>query len=400
MFPQTILLAEGDYMQFTCSMWTPGANTENGTTSKVTTVTDRAFPYLDMEMKWKDNDLCFGVHVKPNQQIQYLNYGSMHTNACLKAIPEGVFNRLGKLTTVTDETKDLPIDRIYPRHVHKLQQAGLIDPTATPTMRDVQELAKIKASPEHKKTKQQEQRMRERKIFFVVGYSKAWKTPIHQIIKEQKKIFGLEWIRVSMAYHRFTNLREIFQHDLSYKLDRDIDSLDFMNRDCNCPTDKDTGEQTCNYNNICRNRVVVYQATCKASGMKYIGSTHQFIKKRMQGHNNNVITCQQTGTSKTSFARHFSTILQNFQPITNKIIRNSIEYSILWQGNSISTTQTFGTSNCRLCTQEKIAIIKAAKLDPTALINKRRDLHEACKHKAQFHRFKDSDSTDEATEDG
>ena len=28
-------LAEGDYMQFTCSMWTPGANTGNGTTSKV-----------------------------------------------------------------------------------------------------------------------------------------------------------------------------------------------------------------------------------------------------------------------------------------------------------------------------------------------------------------------------
>ena len=136
-------------------------------------------------MKWKDNDLCFGVHVKPNQQIQYLNYGSMHTNACLRAIPEGVFNRLGKLTTLTDETKDLPIDRIYPRHVHKLQQAGLIDPTATPTMKDVQELAKIKPSPEHKKIKQKEQRMWERKIFFVVGYSKAWKTPIHQIIKEQ-----------------------------------------------------------------------------------------------------------------------------------------------------------------------------------------------------------------------
>ena len=134
--------------------------------------------------------------------------------------------------------------------------------------------------------------------------------------------------------------------------------------------------------------------------MKYIGSTHEFIKKRMQGHNNDVITCQQTGTSKTSFARHFSTVLQNFRPITNKIIRNSIEYSILWQGNSISTTQTFGTSNCRLCTQEKITIIKAAKLDPTTLINKRRDLHEACKHKPQFHRFRDSDSTDEATEDG
>ena len=81
-------------MQFTCSMWNPGATEEamDPNNSRVSIVTAEAFPYLDMAMKWKGNCLIFGVHVKPNQQIQYLNNGSMHTKACLRAIPEGVFN--------------------------------------------------------------------------------------------------------------------------------------------------------------------------------------------------------------------------------------------------------------------------------------------------------------------
>ena len=173
-----------------------------------------------------------------------------------------------------------------------------------------------------------------------------------------------------------------------------------MNRDCNCSPDPRTGTVICGYNDQCRRRIVVYEAKCKHSGDRYIGSTHQFLKKRMQGHNNDVITCQQTGKNKSSFSAHFAFMLQNFKPITQRLIRNSITYSILWQGNPISTVQTFGTSCCRLCTQEKIAIIRAARNQPTSLINKRQDLHEACKHIPQFHRFKETgdstNSTDEA----
>jgi len=190
-----------------------------------------------------------------------------------------------------------------------------------------------------------------------------------------------------MSYHRFTNMREIFQHDLTSKLNDDIESLDFINKDCNCQTDKTTGE-TCGYNNVCRNKLVVYQAECTATGKVYIGSTHQFVKERMKRHNNDVITCQKTGISRTSFSYHFAKILQNFQPITSKVIRNSIKYSILWQGRPMSTVQTFGTSHCRLCAKEKIEIMKRARYKPTSLINKRTDLYEACKHKPQIHRFR------------
>ena len=46
-------------------------------------------------------------------------------------------------------------------------------------------------------------------------------------IKEAKEKFKLSWLRVGMSYHRFTNLREIFQGDLSKKLTEDVESKDF-----------------------------------------------------------------------------------------------------------------------------------------------------------------------------
>ena len=61
------------------------------------------------------------------------------------------------------------------------------------------------------------------------------------------------------------------------------------------------------------------------------------------------------------------------------------------------TIQIFCTSKCRLCAKERIEILKRARHKPLTLINRRKDLYEACKHKPQAHRFKDlEDSTDEA----
>ena len=250
---------EGDCMQFTACMWKSkeptGMSTRGSKTGKVTVAREEAFPDLDMALKWnQENELTFGVHIKPNQQIQK---GSMHTKACLEAIPEGVFNRLGKLTTITEATKNLPVDRIYPRHVHKLQQAQLINQEAMPTIEDIRKLAETKAGQDHQQEKRESQRKREKKIFFVVSYSRAWTTPIHQIIKEEKKKFELEWISVSIEHTRFSNLREILQHDLTNKVNQYVKSLDFMNRDCNCSPDPQTGTV------ICRRKTVVCGAKCK-----------------------------------------------------------------------------------------------------------------------------------------
>jgi len=48
--------------------------------------------------------------------------------------------------------------------------------------------------------------------------SNIWSKPVHSFIKTIKDKFNLQWLRVSMSYHRLTNLREIFQGDLSRKL--------------------------------------------------------------------------------------------------------------------------------------------------------------------------------------
>jgi hypothetical protein len=51
------------------------------------------FPFLDMKMTWSDEgDLCFGVYLKPGQQLKYLNSVRARISPhCFKAITKGVF---------------------------------------------------------------------------------------------------------------------------------------------------------------------------------------------------------------------------------------------------------------------------------------------------------------------
>jgi len=192
------------------------------------------FPYLDTELVWsKEGDLQFKVHLKPNQQLKCLNADSIHTNACFKTIPSGVYKRLSKLTTITDANKDLPLDQLYPQHFKALHHAGLVTnriPTLTEQLQHNEEAKAIKKAKDNSNN----QRNRCRTIYFCIGYSKLWSKPIHTIIKSIKAKFNLQWLRVSMSYHRFTNLREIFQGDLSRKLTMGVTSLDFKTLPCNC----------------------------------------------------------------------------------------------------------------------------------------------------------------------
>ena len=65
------------------------------------------------------------------------------------------------------------------------------------------------ASHDPQKSKRQKHD-RNRQIYFKLGFSKFWKIPIHRIIKKIKDSFDLSWLRVSMSYHKFSNLRECF----------------------------------------------------------------------------------------------------------------------------------------------------------------------------------------------
>ena len=374
----------------------PNSNPVIATNQTVDIVSTEAFPYLDMEMFWNSQQLQFRVHLKENQKLQYLNKTSMHTNACIKAIPEGVYNRLGSLTTLTSNNKNKLVSEVYPTHYQKLQQANLIDGTP-PTLEDIHNLAQQKSSPLEQAKKKNRDDTRLRNIWVCIGYSRALTTPVHKIINNLKGQLGLDWVRVSMSYHRFPNLREIFQQDLTTKLNADVISKDFETRECNCRPDP-SGVRKCGYNNICRTSLVVYQAQCNNTGRVYIGSTHQHLKTRAQQHHRDAIRFHKSKGKKksTAFAEHFGTVFLNFQELTPRLLQNSITYSILWKGNPLSTVKTFATPHCKLCTKEKLEILKRARYKPRSLINRKRDLHEPCKHNPKFHRYYDEeDSTDE-----
>ena len=68
-------------------------------------------------MRWnKDKDVSFGVYMKENHVLKYLNVSSQHTKSCFKAVPFGVLQRLFKLTTITTKNRKMNIDKIYPDH--------------------------------------------------------------------------------------------------------------------------------------------------------------------------------------------------------------------------------------------------------------------------------------------
>jgi hypothetical protein len=176
---------------FTAKVWTPGEDTAPKVGGKVGTYTENEFPFLDMELSWSDNGtLKFGVHMKLNQQLKYLNTGSAHTPGCFKAIKTGVCYRLTKLTTVDEDSVDLKLDEIYPEHFDALNKANLLKDFEAPTLGV--KTAELEAALKDKvgqATKKRRERDRKRAIYFKVGFCNYWRTLIHKTICEVKSRF-------------------------------------------------------------------------------------------------------------------------------------------------------------------------------------------------------------------
>jgi hypothetical protein len=90
-----------------------------------------------MEIYWSGRgQLSFRVHLKPNQQLLYLNRGSSHTSSCYRTIESVVLGRLAKLTSATAANLGHPIHQLYPEHAKALQRAGLSS-SRLPTLKQV-----------------------------------------------------------------------------------------------------------------------------------------------------------------------------------------------------------------------------------------------------------------------
>ena len=188
-----------------------------------------------------------------------------------------------------------------------------------------------------------------------------------------------------MSYHRFTNLRETFQGDLSKKLTEGVQSINFMDRPCNCRPGKTGG---CQYGGVCRKSIVVYEITCKKTGKVYIGNTQQEFKTRMRQHFEDVKKLVKTGKNSDSYARHFASLWPPEKGTPSSgAQREEIECRVLWQGNPINATKSFGKHNCTLCNRERLEIIKRSRFKPGSIINSCSEIYGACRHKTKFHRY-------------
>ena len=389
-------LTRGDYFKFTATIWDRSAES-SGSYGPLEISNSPSLPFLDMNIAWSNSgNLSFSVYRKPGQELKYLNHDSTHTKATSKSIPNGVLTRLSRLTSITDENKDTKMDILYPSHAEALSTAGLA-PKIYPTLGEVRKkdllnkVAKEKRKLEHRSPSS---KGIGRTTYFCIAYSKFWKEKIHSRIKKLKKAYGLTWLRVSMAYSRFPNLREIFQGDLSKKLTDGLLSLDLMDRPCNCnknsrcPT---TG--LCAYKGNCRRKCIVYEVTCKLCNNCYVGNTQQTFKDRMNGHFNDVqkLVCKKVQSD--SFARHFAKHFTT-KPSPKKL-RDILDFEVLWAANPISAVRSFGKLSCSLCMAERLKILSYTKNKTKNLMNACSEIYGACRHKPRFHRFP---STDERIE--
>ena len=170
-----------------------------------------------------------------------------------------------------------------------------------------------------------------------------------------------------------------------------------MNRDCNCYGNNGK----CNYDGMCRDRVIVYEVICGITGKSYIGQTQQNFKKRMQGHFNDVQKLHNKKIKSDSYAKHFAYQLQNFKgkKLTPKFQRQHISSEVVWQGNPISAVKTFKTPHCALCNRERLEIFQRSRKKPNLLINSCSEIFGGCRHNPKFHRYSKTISADDSEKD-
>ena len=89
-------------------------------------ITDKVFPFLDLELFWDDRGrLEFQFHQNKNQLLKYLNKEITQKEATFKAISNGVLNMLAKITSRIEEKAKISLKKNYPDHSNALARAGL-----------------------------------------------------------------------------------------------------------------------------------------------------------------------------------------------------------------------------------------------------------------------------------
>jgi hypothetical protein len=115
----------------------------------------------------------------------------------------------------------------------------------------------------------------------------------------------------------------------------------------------------------------------------------------MGQHARDVRIKKEFNKNSDSFATHFADQMRNFT-FSNRLLRNMMTCSVIWEAKAHSAIKSFGTSKCILCNRERLEILKMHTYKPNLLINSCNEIYGACRHKARFHRYESRNSTDEA----
>ena len=107
----------------------------------------------------------------------------------------------------------------------------------------------------------------------------------------------------------------------------------------------------------------------------------------MTQHFNKTVSSTNKGLSSDSFAKKFALQAIKEGKTTAKDVRDRTSLEILWHGNPISSSKSFGKLNCSLCMKERLEILKSLKNQPKRLINSSNELYGACRHRPVFHRY-------------
>ena len=255
---------------------------------KISVVGKETFPYLDMEMKFdEDQHLCFGVYTKPNFQMNYLNIESCHPAACKNAVVRGVSIRLSGLTTRTRYNENKSLSDMYPDIDSALRSAGLL--------RGESKMPKLGSILDSREREMMEAQLRKeewkkdkRNIYFLQKYDGHWRTPIHKTIKKLRDKRGLQWLRVRMIKKRHQNLKEMLLSDAQHKIMKSVVPHLYQknteNGKCTCRSTHKIGGTECHYKEECETTAVVYKIKCKCCGAYYLGKTQRSLKCRCQEH--------------------------------------------------------------------------------------------------------------------
>ena len=109
----------------------------------------------------------------------------------------------------------------------------------------------------------------------------------------------------------------------------------------------------------------------------YIGRTQQTLKKRMDGHFSDLQRLLKNGQNSDSFAAHF---VQHFNNTTSHTdLRKCMTFKVLKQLNPIGAMKKFAKTNCNLCMQERLKILKMIRDKRVTVMNKNSDIYGACR---------------------